>query len=125
MTRHDRIVADLMTALDAIQRADNIDLARGVAIQAMANCNEHRERNAYGYMVVTPDYCPACDREGASAGADITDSDNHTCGGQGEKLLFMAGWCAGFEEALTDDQFPEVDRSEVAWLQFLSERENG
>ncbi len=69
--------------------------------------------------------CAACDREGATAGGSITDLDYHTCGTNGEKLLFMAGWCAGFQEALTDDRFPEVDRSEVAWLQFLSERENG
>lgn len=130
MTTADRVVADLMNALDCIRREaqdraneGSLDYIYGLATQAVANCEYYRERNDDGYMVLKPKYCPACDREGASAGRDITDPEFHTCGGRGEKLLFMAGWTAGFEEALTDDTQPEVDRAEVKWLEFLSDTE--
>lgn len=57
MSKHDRIIADLITALDAIQReATKPDGSRpfilGLASQAIYACNTERERNSDGYLVV-------------------------------------------------------------------------
>ncbi len=57
MTNADRIIADLMNALDAIAReADKADASRhyirGAATMAMALCDQRRERNSDGYLVV-------------------------------------------------------------------------
>jgi len=57
MTKHDRIIRDLITALDGIRReADKADASRryiaGMAEQAIANWNAQCERNSDGYLVV-------------------------------------------------------------------------
>ena len=59
MTKPDRIIADLMNALDMIARKALeppseavIPYIIGVATQAAKNCNAQRERNADGYLVV-------------------------------------------------------------------------
>ena len=57
MDKPDRIIADLMNALDLIRReAEKPDASRhyidGVAAQATEICNRQRERNADGYLVV-------------------------------------------------------------------------
>ena len=59
MTKADQIIAELMDALDKIQREVVEHEWRwrgsyivGVAKQAMKNCNAQRERNADGYLVV-------------------------------------------------------------------------
>ncbi len=57
MTKHDRIIADLMTALDIIlretKRADgSLAYVRGAAQQAMTSCDAQRVRNEDGYLVV-------------------------------------------------------------------------
>lgn len=57
--KHDRIIAELVAALAQIHRqtayppeCDTISIVRGIAEQAMKNCNAQRERNADGYLVV-------------------------------------------------------------------------
>lgn len=57
MTKADRIISELMDALDLIRReADKPEASRhyidGVAAGAMARCDASRVRNADGYMVV-------------------------------------------------------------------------
>ena len=57
MTTHDRIISELMDALELIKReAEKSDASRhymdGVATGAMARCNAQRERNNDGYLVV-------------------------------------------------------------------------
>jgi len=57
MTKHDRIIAELIDALDMIMReAEKPECSRhyvdGVARQATANCNAQREPNSDGYLVV-------------------------------------------------------------------------
>ncbi len=58
MTKHDRIVADLVDALDAIERATLSDdphalaYIQGMAQQAQKNVNAQRELNSDGYLVV-------------------------------------------------------------------------
>lgn len=56
MTKADRIIADLINALDAVKReAEKPEASRhfivGLATQAMANCDAQRERNTDGYLV--------------------------------------------------------------------------
>jgi hypothetical protein len=60
MNRADRIVADLMTALDAILReaekaGANRHFIAGMAEQAMRTCDHQRERNSDGYLIVKVD----------------------------------------------------------------------
>ena len=57
MTRSDRIIAELMNALDLIRReADKPEASRhyidGVAAFAMSKCDAQRERNKDSYLVV-------------------------------------------------------------------------
>jgi hypothetical protein len=51
VTRADTIIADLVTALDAILRADNLPFCKGVAEQAISNARAQQVRNADGYFV--------------------------------------------------------------------------
>lgn len=62
MRLSDRVIADLMTALDAIRREahekaseGSLDYIFGLATQAMTNCDVHRVRNADGYLIVKPE----------------------------------------------------------------------
>lgn len=60
MTKSDRIISDLMTALDAIQRESHdsdgsLDWIFGCAGQAMKNCDARRRQNTDGYLVATHD----------------------------------------------------------------------
>lgn len=58
MTKADRIISELMDALDAIEHATKYDkpyqlaFIAGIAQQAKKNANLHRARNADGYLVV-------------------------------------------------------------------------
>jgi hypothetical protein len=57
MTKHDRIISDLLHALDCIRReAEKSEASRhyiaGVVEQAIVSCNAQRERNSDGYLVV-------------------------------------------------------------------------
>ena len=57
MTKKDRIIAELMDALELINReAEKADASRhyiaGVSGGAMQRCNMQRERNSDGYLVV-------------------------------------------------------------------------
>lgn len=57
MTKHDRIIAELVNALDAIRRESAKPEAsrhyiNGIAQQAVANCDAQREQNSDGYLVV-------------------------------------------------------------------------
>lgn len=57
MTKADRIISELMNALDIIRReADKPEVSRhyirGAACEAMALCDAQRERNSDGYLVV-------------------------------------------------------------------------
>lgn len=57
MTKADRIIRELVDALDYIQREATmqndgaIDRIRGAAEQAIANADRQRVRNADGYLV--------------------------------------------------------------------------
>jgi hypothetical protein len=56
MDKRDRIIAELMDALDMIRReAEKTDASRhyidGVAAGAMERCNSQRVRNSDGYLV--------------------------------------------------------------------------
>lgn len=57
MTKADRIIRELVDALDSIareatnQRDGAIDRIRGAAEQAIANADRQRVRNADGYLV--------------------------------------------------------------------------
>lgn len=46
------LIALLVNALDAVQRAENLDYAKGAADYAIAQANKRRERNAHGYLEV-------------------------------------------------------------------------
>jgi hypothetical protein len=52
MTKADRIILDLINALDAIERADNIHFAHGIANQAIKNAKHDLQRNTDGYLTV-------------------------------------------------------------------------
>lgn len=57
MTRADRIIAELMNALDLIRRESERPEPRhhyieGMALEAMEHCDAQRERNSDGYLVV-------------------------------------------------------------------------
>ena len=57
MTKHDRIIAELVNALDLIawesaKTNGNLAYINGVAAYAIATCNASRVRNADGYLVV-------------------------------------------------------------------------
>ena len=56
MTKADRIVSDLMDALDKIRQAvateASVHYIDGLAEQAMKNCEHQRVRNSDGYLVV-------------------------------------------------------------------------
>ena len=52
MTKADTTVRELLDALDAILRADNIHFAQGVAEQAIKNAHTRMVRNSDGYLVV-------------------------------------------------------------------------
>ena len=58
MSRHDRVIAELMDALNKIEGASWSDkphalaYIRGVANQAQVICNAQREPNRHGYLVV-------------------------------------------------------------------------
>lgn len=57
MTIADRVVADLVNALDTIIREidrpnTRVPFIYGVATQAITNCDVHRERNSDGYLVL-------------------------------------------------------------------------
>jgi hypothetical protein len=60
MTKSDRIIAELIDALDKIERKTHgtkleaLAYIGGVAKQAQANANTQRERNSDGYLVVKP-----------------------------------------------------------------------
>jgi hypothetical protein len=51
MNRADTLIADLVNALDAILRADNLAFCQGVAQQAIVNVRAQQVRNADGYFV--------------------------------------------------------------------------
>jgi hypothetical protein len=57
MSTPDRIIADLINALDTVAResakpAGSLAYINGAAEQAIKMCNLHRVRNADGYLVV-------------------------------------------------------------------------
>ena len=59
LSKADRLIADLVTALDLIRRhakgaAPSLDSIRGVADFAIEQANAERERNSDGYLVVKP-----------------------------------------------------------------------
>ena len=58
LVKANRIISDLVTALDAIGRhatgeGASLHYIRGMADYAIETCNAQRERNADGYLVVT------------------------------------------------------------------------
>lgn len=57
ISKHDNVVSELMDALDLIRReaakpSPSAHYIIGVAEAAMARCDEQRERNSDGYLVV-------------------------------------------------------------------------
>ena len=59
MEKHDTLIAFLMTALDSIRREaskpeGSINHIRGVAEEAIRQCDRQRTRNTDGYLVVKP-----------------------------------------------------------------------
>jgi hypothetical protein len=52
MTKQDKAISELVNALDAILRANNLEYAKGCASQAIANVKAISVRNSDGYMVV-------------------------------------------------------------------------
>ncbi len=44
--------------------------------------------------------------------------------GEEMKRIFMAGWGAGFQEALKPDEFPDQDRGSFAYCEWLLEQIN-
>lgn len=59
MTRSDRVIADLVSALDAIDQAASsgqpLAYIQGMARQAQDNANVYRTRNSDGYLVMKDD----------------------------------------------------------------------
>ena len=95
MTKADRIISELMDALDNIRReAEKEDASRhyiiGVVQGASARCNADRERNRDGYLVVkkdkpakTRELCTRCDGDGF--GPNYMGNCER-CGGSGKEL---------------------------------------
>lgn len=52
MDKRDRIISELLDALDIIGRANDLDYIRGVVEGATKRANAERARNADGYLVV-------------------------------------------------------------------------
>jgi hypothetical protein len=101
MSRHDRIIADLMTALDAIRREahekaseGSLDFIFGLAGQAMTNCDAQRERNTDGYLVVK-----------RAADPLLTDAV--------ESILALSEWARNVSDAYLDSD-PNERRQLVA-----------
>jgi hypothetical protein len=77
----DKLIAFLVTALDNIQRADNLDYAHGAADAAIHVANVRRVRNTDGYLVVRHHYdscgCPVttglliCPTHGTQRAAEV------------------------------------------------------
>jgi hypothetical protein len=51
VNRADTLITELINAMGAILRADNLDFCKGVAEQAIANARAQQVRNADGYFV--------------------------------------------------------------------------
>lgn len=50
--KHNRLIRDLLNAMDAVLRSENLEFAKGVAAQAIINIHGECVRNADGYLVV-------------------------------------------------------------------------
>lgn len=55
MNKQNRVIADLLNALDVVLRADSLAYAQGAASQAIKNAHGAMVRNSDGYLVVSDD----------------------------------------------------------------------